>query len=354
MSASSLYIVSPTGQSGKTSIIISMGLKALELGKKVGYFKPIGYGSLVDASGRLIDEDVKNMKEILKLEEDSERLCPVVLEKYRFLQKVMQKKRELREKIVRCYREISAGRDLMLIDGPNSISGGIFMGCSVPDLAKEFGSRIIVVSTVRDDSFLDELLLSIKFCTEQGVPPAGVILNRMPKDYPELERMARHALEGEGIELLGSIPNRDILDALRVKEIHEFMGGEILAGREGMENLVQNFLIGAMSMESAMKYFRRTTNKLVIVGGDRTDIISAALETRASAVIATGNLHPSVKILPRADELKIPIILVPHDTYTTLSIIQKIVGKIKPGDTTRIELLKKLFEENVWWKKIIA
>jgi BioD-like phosphotransacetylase family protein len=242
----------------------------------------------------------------------------------------------------------------MLIDGPNSVSGGIFMGCSVPDLAKEFGSRIVVVSRVRDDSFLDELLLSIKFCTEHGVPPAGVILNRMPEDYPELERMTRHALGEEGIELLGSIPNRDVLGALRVREIHEFMGGEVLAGEEGMENLVQNFLIGAMSMESAMRYFRRTTNKLVIVGGDRTDIISAALETGASAVIVTGNLYPSVKILPRADELKIPIILVPHDTYTTLNTIQKMVGKIKPGDAARIELIKKLFEENVRWERIIA
>jgi len=354
MGASSLYFVSPTGQSGKTSITIPMGLKALELGKKVGYFKPIGYGSLVNASGRLIDEDVENMKEILKLKENPERLCPVVLEKHRFLPKVMPKRQELRDKVVRYYREISAEKDLMLIEGPNSISGGISMGCSVPDLAKEFGSKIIIVSAVRDDSFLDELLLSIRFCKEHGAAPAGVILNRMPKDYPELERMAKRVLGEEGVELLGSIPNQDLLEALRVKEIHEFIGGEVLAGREGMENLVQNFLIGAMSMESAMKYFRRTTNKLVIVGGDRNDVISAALETRASAVIATGNLHPSVKILPRADELKIPIILVPYDTYTTLSIIQKIVGKIKPEDTIRIELLKKLFEENVWWKKIIA
>jgi hypothetical protein len=103
-----------------------------------------------------------------------------------------------------------------------------------------------------------------------------------------------------------------------------------------------------------VRYFRRSTNSLVIVGGDRTDVASAALETKCSAVVLTGNIHPSVKILPRADELNIPIILVPHDTYGTLQAVQRIVGKIRPGDRMRIELARKLFEENVRWEKILG
>jgi len=70
-------------------------------------------------------------------------------------------------------------------------------------------------------------------------------------------------------------------------------------------------------------------------------------------LILTGNLYPSVKIFARADDLNVPVILVPHDTYTTLQMIQRIVGKIKPGDKTRIEMAKKLFEENVDWEQIL-
>lgn len=347
----SLYVVSPTEWSGKTSVIISMALKSKELGKKVGYFKPIGYSPI---PGEPSDEDAKNVKEILGLEDELDTICPVVLDRQRFLEKTFSRRGEIRGRIVSCYRKVSEGKDLMFIDGPNSIFGGASMKCAAPELAREFGSRILIVSRVRDDSFIDELLLTAKFCEDQGVPPAGVILNRVPEDYPELERMTRSVLEAEGIELLGSIPNRDILGALRVREIWEFLGGEVIAGKEGMENLVQNFLVGAMSMESAMRYFRKTTSKAVIVGGDRTDIISAALETGASAVIVTGNLYPSVKILPRADEMKTPIIVVPYDTYTTLNMIQRIVGKIKPDDTARLQLMKKLFEENVRWERILA
>jgi len=355
MPVTSVYVVSPSEWSGKTTVIICLAMKAAEVEKRVGYFKPIGFGSMVGPSGELIDEDVQNMREMLKLEESPDLLCPVLLERFRFLEKFDEAELSgAREKIVRFYRRVSEGKDLMLIDGPNSISGGLFLNCSVPSLAKEFGAEILLVSRVRDDSFLDELLLAVDYCRKLGMPPLGVILNRVPRDYRDVEKTARAMLEKEGIEFLGSVPESDVLSALRVREIHGLIGGKVLAGEGGMDNLVRTFLVGAMSMESAIGYFRKSTDKLVIVGGDRTDIISAALETGTSAIIVTGNLHPSVKVLPRADELNVPIILVSNDTYTTLQQIQKIVGKIKPGDRVRLELVKKLFEENVKWERILG
>ncbi|HDJ04668.1 MAG TPA: phosphotransacetylase family protein [Candidatus Bathyarchaeota archaeon] len=160
-------------------------------------------------------------------------------------------------------------------------------------------------------------------------------------------------LEKHHIRVLGVIPEDRVLSSLTVREIYESVGGKVLAGEDGMDKIVQTFLVGAMTMESAIKYFRKASNKIVITGGDRTDLILAALETRSSAVILTGNLYPSVKILPRADELAIPIILVPYDTFTTLQLAQKIIGKIKPRDKKRIEIAKRLIEENVKWDDIL-
>ncbi|MEM3866917.1 MAG: DRTGG domain-containing protein, partial [Candidatus Bathyarchaeia archaeon] len=134
---------------------------------------------------------------------------------------------------------------------------------------------------------------------------------------------------------------------------YEKINGKILAGEEGLNNLVQTFLVGAMSVESAMKYFRRTINKLIITGGDRTDLILSALETKASGIILTGNLYPSIKVFPKADELKIPLILVPYDTFTTIQLLQKIIGKVKLIDEERIKIAKQIFEENVKWKRIL-
>ena len=145
-----------------------------------------------------------------------------------------------------------------------------------------------------------------------------------------------------------------MLSALTIREIHEVIGGKVLAGGEGMDKMVETVLIGAMTPESATRYFRKARNELVITGGDRTDIIFAALEAGACALILTGNLYPSVKIFPRADDLSVPMILVPHDTYTALRQVQRIVGRIKPRDKKRIARAKKLVEENVDWRKILS
>jgi hypothetical protein len=167
------------------------------------------------------------------------------------------------------------------------------------------------------------------------------------------KNVVKTAIEKNGIKVLGIIPEDRMISALTVKEIHETIGGKILAGENGMDKTVQTILIGAMTPESAIRYFRKAKNELVITGGDRTDIIFAALEAGVSALILTGNLYPSVKIFPRADDLKVPMILVPFDTYTTLQLVQRIVGRIKPMDKERISRAKELVRENVDWNQIL-
>lgn len=75
----------------------------------------------------------------------------------------------------------------------------------------------------------------------------------------------------------------DYLDAL---------GGEVLAGEEGLEHVVEDIVIGAMAIESALGYLRRTANKTVIIGGDRLEAVLYALETSTAALILTGGLYP--------------------------------------------------------------
>lgn len=107
-------------------------------------------------------------------------------------------------------------------------------------------------------------------------------------------------------------------------------------------------------MDQALRYFRRSVNKAVITGGDRTDLALAALETSTSVLVLTGNIYPSVNVLSRAREAQVPVILVPHDTYTTVRMIESITGRIRPHDEKRIAAAKKVVEENVEWRKILG
>lgn len=355
MSKQIVYVASTEELAGKSVITISLALKAKELARKVGYFKPIGLGTALSSTGEIIDEDVETMKEILGLECETELICPLILGRGEFLEGFDRTKiSSYANKIGTSYQKASEGKGVMLIEGPPNLSIGSFLCSPVPKLAADFNAKILLVARFKDDFVVDELLQARDCCVKWGVSPLGAILNRVPVDKrARVDQVVKPILEENGLDVLGAIPEDKVLSSLTVREVCESLRGEILAGKGGIEKMIQTFLIGAMTVESAVRYFRRATDKLVITGGDRTDIIFAALEAGTSALILTGNLHPSVKVLPRADDLGVPIILVPYDTYATLQLIQGIVGRIKPRDKIRINIARKLFEENVDWKRIL-
>ncbi len=350
-----IYLISTEGSSGKSVVALSLALIAKESGKNVGYFKPIGFGSSVSPDREHMDEDVEIMRSILKLKHKSNILCPLILKRGEFLEDFAETAIEFyAEKMLESYRKASEDAEIMLIEGSCSLSLGSFLNCPAPRLAKDFNAKILLVVRFNGDFTVDEVLLAQDYCRRWETELFGVILNRIPNELMErANNLVKPLIEKHGIKVLGSIPENITLSALTVREICDFIGGRVLAGKDGLDRTIEAVLIGAMRPESAAKYFRKVSRELVITGGDRTDIILTALEAGVSAIVLTGNLYPSVKVFPRADHLKVPLILVPYDTYTTLQHVQKIIGRIKPGDSRRINVAINLVKKHVDWKRII-
>jgi hypothetical protein len=355
MRRQAVYVASQSRLAGKSTLIISLAQLALEKGLRVGYFKPISGFCVPNPRGELVDEDAETMREILGLKTSLE-LCPFKICGGSFLEYFWSEDASrFRDSILESYKEASAEKDLVLIEGAQTLSTGSFLGCQAPRLAQLFNAELILVLRYEGDFVVDEALHARDYCEHWGVKVSGIVLNRVEENRLKLARgIVKPMLEKEGLKTLGIMPEDRVLSSLSVREVYESIGGELIAGKRGLENPVETVLIGAMTPESAIQYFRRVRNELIITGGDRTDIVLAALEAGASGIILTGNMRPSVKVLPRADELKIPMIIVPQDTYTTLQMIQKIVGKIRPGDKTRIAAARKLVQENVDWEKILS
>ena len=356
MAKRAVYIASTEELSGKSAVTVSLAMIAKSLGKTVGYFKPIGMASRISPEGESLDEDVETMKELLGLQADSSLICPFVLGKGEFLEELGKVDfSRCADQIVASYKRAAEGKDVILIEGPHALPTGSFLGCPMPKLAATFDAHVLLVVRFEDDYVLDEVLHARDYCSRWEVPLLGVIVNRIPSGkMKRAEGVVKPSLEKNGVRVLGLVPEDVLLSALTVREIYEVTGGKVLAGTEGMDKTVETVLIGAMTPESATRYFRKARNELIITGGDRTDIIFAALEAGTAALLLTGNLYPSVKIFPRADDLSVPIILVPSDTYTALRQIQKIVGRIKPRDKKRIGRAEKLVRENVDWRQILS
>jgi len=350
-----VYIASTEEKTGKSVIAIGLALIARDLGKKVGYFKSIGVETSEFKDGA-VDEDVKTMMKLLDLKGDPKLYSPIILGRETFLDDFdTNKSSKYIGEILSAYEKASREKEVMLIEGATTLSSGAFLSCSVPSISSRLNADIILVSRFKKDHTVDDVLQAYDYASKYGANMLGVIINRVPSNMKErVENVIKPLLEKNGVRVLGMMPEDKLLSSIPVREIYEAIGGNLLAGEEGMDKMVETILVGAMSPESAMRYFQKAKNELVITGGDRTDIVFAALEAGARAIILTGNLYPSVKIFPRADELAIPLILVPYDTYTTLQILQGIVGKIRPEDQKRIDRAKEIVAESVDWKHILS
>jgi BioD-like phosphotransacetylase family protein len=330
-------------------------MKFLDEGYKVGYFKPIGLEMGRTDDGKPYDEDAVLMKDTLGLRSSLEEITPVIL-KRNYLEKTSKvSSKTFFERIEEGFESVSENVDILLIEGICCSAFGSHFDLSVPQLSKIFNSKILLISKFQNDCVVDELLREKLFIECQDGEILGCILNDVRRQVIQRVRdLAVPMLEKNGLRNFGVIPWNARLTSPTVKEIYENLGGDLLAGEDRLDALVESFLVGAMTPESALSYFRRATSKAVVTGGDRSDIALAALETDTKLLILTGNLYPSVRVLAKADEQEVPVLLVPYDTYTTIDKVSQISGRIKPGDSKRIELTREWIAENVSWDKIIS
>jgi BioD-like phosphotransacetylase family protein len=176
----------------------------------------------------------------------------------------------------------------------------------------------------------------------------GIILNHVPEQAGAfVDEYAIPFLQEKGIRVLGSLPAMPRLAALSLQELVDLLEAEVLTAGSDLDALADTFTVGAMNAEAALARFRRQQHKVVITGGDRTDIQLAALETSTVGLILTGNLRPSPMVLQQAESLAVPVLLVKENTIETVEAIEQTFGKTRLGQTEKLDTFVQLVQEQV-------
>jgi len=337
----SAYVVSSEPFAGKTLACLALGTRWRRRGLRVGYIKPLGSLSTV-LDGQVTDEDAVFVSQQLGSDASPAELCPVVLGP----ELCHADQGELRERVKRAFAAVSAGRDVMLIGGLGSIfSRGSSFGLSTKAIADLLDAKVVLVTLAESFAAVDGVTAAQELL---GDRLAGVILNRVPISVmPSIEDEVMPCLRKLGVPVLGMLPDDPLLSSISVDEIAKATGAEFLTGSGMSDELVENFVVGAMGVDSALRYFRKATRKCVITGGDRTDIQFAALETPTRCLVLTGQLQPSHNVLARARELNVPVLLVRDDTLTTIATIERMLGKQRVREHTKIDHALNMFEDNL-------
>jgi BioD-like phosphotransacetylase family protein len=327
-----LFLSSVLEYSGKSTVALGL---AKNYDGKLSYYKPFREEVLC-IDHRVVDRDAHMMKKALGLQASEEVLSPL---KYDIFNPVSM------ESIVDGFEKAKGDADCMLVEGPQLFSTGARHRMDGMSIAKELGAEVVLVSPGTPEA-LDKICIYKRLMEASGQKLLGVVLNMC--DDPGVERLVKNG----GVAVLGSIPIVEELDYPHVKEIVEGLNAEVLAGEEGLNRNVEKIMVGGMTAESAMKEMRRLNRKAMITGGDRSDMLMAALSTDTSCLILTGGLYPDKPVLAKAEELKVPVLLVGHGTQVTADMVDGLIARIDPSDTTKVELVADLVRRHVDLGKI--
>ncbi len=333
-----LVVASARENAGKTTTIIGIGKK---IGGKIGYMKPFG-DRIYYRKKRLWDYDSVAMVKIFGIEEEPENLS-VGFEHSKLT--YMYNKETMESKIKEIFNDISKGKDIVFIEGCKNITYGASVYLDTFSIAKYLDSPILLVLSGRDEDIFDDAIRFKEIAEDKNIEILGVILNKI-KNIKDWKEINSNRLKKEGMKIFGIIPEIKELSFLIAGFVADQLFAKVIAGDDALDNEIENIFIGAMSASAAIKNPLFNKNKkLIITSGDRTDFILASIEDGTSCIILTNNIVPPARIIDRAEENKIPLLLVPWDTYTTAKRVESIKPWISEKDKKKLRAIEKNFEE---------
>ncbi len=339
-----LYITSAETFSGKSALCIGLGARFRKDGLKAGYMKPVNVNCQVK-DNVAYDEDVDFAKRSYGMAEAEDVIAPVALTPAKLEQQLRGPETDFQPKLLEAFAKLSEGRDVLVMEGGRSLREGYVAGLPPKKVVELFDAQVLIVLK------FDEALLVDRAMTGQnyfGKNFMGVVVNEVPKSQMEfVQEVVLPFLKRHNIAVFGVLPKEQLLSAPSVRELAEGLNAEILSSPECCDELVEHLLVGAMSVDAALSYFRRKPNKAVVTGGDRADIQLAALETSTRCLILTGNLYPSPAVLNRAEEQCVPVLLTKLDTLTTIEKIEEYFGRSRFQQPKKVERFTQMLEEHV-------
>lgn len=339
-----ILVISTERYSGKSSLAVAMSMEFMDRGYSVGYMKPVGFYPMKVEKER-VDEDAYFISKTLGLDVRLSDLSPYFLN-WDTMNRYMRKRpAKPEEKVLKAYGRLAQGKDVMILEGGQNLVHGEILGLSAAEIADLLDAKVLLLETFKDDLIVDRILATSKYFGERLL---GIVVNWVPEHRLSFARnLLPRFLEERNIELIGSVPTDRVLRSISVSDLASGLNGEIICAKDKGEELVESMMVGAMGQEQALRLFRKQANKVVITGGDRTDIQLAALETPTKCLVLTGGHRPSRLVLGQAEELGVPMILVDYDTATTVEMVDSTVGHQKVHNPEKINRMRKFVEEEL-------
>ena len=335
-----LVISSLRKDAGKTAMALGI---ANESKMKIGYMKPLG-DRLLYRKKRLWDFDSAIFTNLFTIDELPEDMSiGFDHSKLRY----MYDADSCQKRLLEMAESTGRGKELLLVETSQDLTRGISVHLDTFSICRAIEGRLLVVANGNNDEIVDDLVFMKQRLNLEGINLAGVIINKVT-DLEEFNSVHMNYLQELDLNILGVMPFERELTFPTVKFIADILFARVLTGNESLGRIVKEIFVGAMSADAVLRMEKFTkTGKLIITGGDRSDMLLAAIDTDCVAVVLTNNVLPPPNIIAMAAEKNVPLLLTQGDTYETAKKIDQMVPLLSHTDTDKIEKIKSTFSENI-------
>ncbi len=344
MTDTTTTLVTATGEgAGKTAITLALARLAADRDGSVGYMKPKGT-RLQSNVGKTLDQDPMLARETLGLDAEMHQMEPVVYSPT-FIEGAIRGTEDteaLHDRVREEFTELAADRDHMFVEGGGDWATGGVVDLTDVDVAELLEARVLLVADYETAGDLDDVLAA---ADAFGDRLAGVVFNKVSDAaFDSLDQDGIPFLESRGITVFGALPHEKELAGVTVEDLADELGADLLTDAP-TDAFVERFLVGAMGGDEALRHFRRARDAVVITGGDRADVQTAALEASGvKCLVLTGGHRPSGAVLGTAAEAGKAVLAVNTDTVTALDRVEEIISGGRTRDARTVDRMAELLD----------
>ncbi|MBJ7494319.1 MAG: AAA family ATPase [Opitutales bacterium] len=349
---SRIFVAATRMNDGKTTTCLGLTAALQTMGLNVGYIKPIAQ-RIVQSGDDQVDEDTLLIDGLFSLDIPISAMSPVAIGP-EFTKNYLENPNEigpqLKDRICRAFDRAAYGKDIIVVEGSGHAGVGSVFGASNADNAKVLGSKALIVAAGGIGKPIDEIALNKALFDQSGVEVVGVILNKVLPDKIDFIRdFASRGLKKLGIPLIGVVPLQETLVYPNLDQVAEETKARWIHQPAGLRR-VRRVVIGAMSARRAAEYFR-VNGTLVIVPGDREDLLEAFIEgggaKSLSGIILSNGLLPNDILMKKLTDAGIPVAAVEAESFAVTARINNMTVKTMRQDSDKIPIIEKMIRESV-------
>jgi len=341
--ARTIYIASPEGDTGKSTVALGLVDLLTRTVARVGVFRPVARSTdvhdyilelLLAHDGIDVPYDDAVGVSYQQVIDDPDAALARIVQRFHEVER-------------RCDAVVVVGSDYTDVAGPTELAYNA-------RIAANLGAPTVLVVSGRNrtpDQIRDVAEIAHNEMAANHAQVVACVVNRC--DETDLDTIKSHI--GCGHVPVWAIPENSLLFAPTLRELSEAVGATLIGGDETLlSREVLDVLVGAMSVEHLLE--RLQPGAVVITPGDRHDVLLALLLAHQAegfpnlaGLILTGGFDPSPTIsrLVAGLQARLPLLVTELGTFRTATAASGTRGRLTRESQRKIDTAMSLFERYI-------